>query len=326
MPYQTPDASSYTTMRRLAVQSGVSNTIDSIKLKSPLVYRSYDPSYKLNIVRGGLKSNKGYPSYDEVEEYLKIRLTIDTIEEIPSADTLILPSREPYEPPPAAAYVRSMFTDLAVAFSKRLMAASINSTKLTSGPSLRNIKLSIQTYRLPAERLATVYDVTYDAELSTSQNYAIYKNTNTNTVIIAFKGTSTLSELLIVDSSIAAGYTSNQVFADARDLYSSILNNPAFAGWAIEATGHSLGGTLALYLNFLYGIKAEAFNPGIGKGLFYDNPNKQNATGHVVKGDVVSPLILNNRVVNTLKVYEVENATYGFFGYHIPRNFYEQGV
>jgi len=255
----------------------------------------------------------------QVERYLRVRYNAIGNESQVSSLSFLIPSWDD-RLPVASPYERGYLTDLMIR-SSAAMVPDVNASKLTSGPSLRNARLCEQAYADPANRLTTVDDVTYVPDLSNTNNYAIYKNVSTSTVVIAFRGTDVYRDI-ITDYWLLAGYTTNERFVNSRNIYETIKNHPDYVGWTIEATGHSLGGTLALYLNNLYGIRADVFDPAIGNGLFLNNPNKSNATAHIVKGDIVSPLVYKNNVVGQLFIYPVEDITYGYYGYHLITNFY----
>lgn len=320
MPYRTPDASSYIAMKRVSVQSEGSVNIDSLKLRAPLKYRSYLPLQKANIVREGLNSNKGVdPLAEYYERYLDLRRSEEIFDDTPSARVLFLsildeniPLMSPFE--------QSFFTNSMISVAK-LLTPGVNSTKLTSGTSLRNVKLCEEAYKAPGSRSEIVDDVTYVPELSNTNNYAVYKNEETTTVVIAFRGTDVYRDVL-TDLSLTAGFTTDQRFVNSINIYNTVKDHPDFDGWTIETTGHSLGGCLGLYLNYLYNVKADVFDPAVGKDMFLNNPNGANATAHIVKGDIVSPLVAYNRAAGTIKVYEVENKNYGYYGYHLRSNFY----
>lgn len=320
MPYNTPDASAYIAMKRLTTQSEGSVNISPIKLRAPLVYRSYLPTYKTHIVRRGLESNKGDNPIDEIyAQYIQLRESGEVFDQTPNARVLFLSILDE-NIPLISPYEQSFFTNSLIKLAKNL-TPDVNSTKLTSGESLRNVKLCEEAYKAPGSRSTTVDDVTYVPELSNTNNYAIYKNTTTSTVIISFRGTDVYRDVL-TDLSLTAGFTTDQRFVNSVSIYDTVRNHPDFNGWTIETTGHSLGGCLGLYLNYLYGIKADVFDPAVGKGMFLNNPNGANATAHIVKGDIVSPLVAFNRAANTIKVYEVEDKNYGYYGYHLRSNFY----
>jgi len=213
------------------------------------------------------------------------------------------------------------------------MVPDVNASKMNvdGGTSYRNILLCNEAYTAVGARTeAIAYNVPsmlggtqyvqYNQSLSTG-NYAIYAVTNQNIVVIAFRGTNSYTDV-ITDMVLTTGFTTDPRFVETRNIYNTIKNSSIYNGWAIEVTGHSLGGTLALYLNNLYGVKADVFDPAIGSTLFFNNVSKNNATAHIVKGDVVSPLVYVNKVVSKLFIYPVEDTTYGYYGYHLRSNFY----
>ena len=58
MPYQTPDASAYTAMKKLAVSNETNNVLSPVKYRAPFFYNFYRPVYAVNIIRNGVYSNK----------------------------------------------------------------------------------------------------------------------------------------------------------------------------------------------------------------------------------------------------------------------------
>ena len=58
MPYRTPDSSAFTSMRKLAVDNGSTNTLSTTKFRAPFFYGLYRPFYDTNIVGNGVDSNK----------------------------------------------------------------------------------------------------------------------------------------------------------------------------------------------------------------------------------------------------------------------------
>lgn len=278
----------------------------------------YNPYYN---IKNPLKNVKNGDKNSTIEIYLLLRYEIERYYTVPSPSRIsFLYSVLDQNIPQMSPFERSYFYDSLVSASAGIVPP-VNSSKLTSGPSLRNVRLCEQAYTSPNSRLTTVDDVTYVSALSNTNNYAVYKNSSTNTVIIAFRGTDVYRDV-ITDYWLLSGYTTDARFQDTANIYQTIKNTPEYAGWTIQTTGHSLGGCLGLYLNFLYGITADVFDPAIGRNMFLNNPNKSNATAHIVKGDIVSPLVYSNNVVGTLNIYPVENTNYGYYGYHLRSNFY----
>lgn len=85
----------------------------------------------------------------------------------------------------------------------------------------------------------------------------IYKNIQENKVVIAFRGTewnSTRDWLL--------GNIRKSQYASARDLVKTLQNKPEFSEYRFLATGHSLGGGLALHVSlYIKNIDSTAFDP-----------------------------------------------------------------
>ena len=120
---------------------------------------------------------------------------------------------------------------------------------------------------------------------------------------LAFRGTSEMKDIA-TDIHILKGQENEQQFQEANSMYNNI--RMLYQDYSIEATGHSKGGSLALYLNKRYGIKCEVFNAGIGGGVFQSNPNKDKAILHIIKGDPISNLgTLGN--LGTVKLYEAKS-------------------
>jgi hypothetical protein len=216
-----------------------------------------------------------------------------------------------------------------------ILSPSVNTSKIginTGGKAFRDIKLSDMAYNAVSARTASIQwyspsvgykTITYNQSRSTA-NYAIYEDNFFKIVIIAFRGTANFIDLLS-DVKVITRVTVNDDprFVESRNLYQTI--RAAYDNsWTIESTGHSLGGSLCLYLNYLYGIPVNAFNPIVTQGLFNNNPNRTVAAAHIVKGDVLSLNVFfrEPHVVGTLKIYPVEDSTYGPYGYHIRSNFY----
>jgi hypothetical protein len=213
------------------------------------------------------------------------------------------------------------------------LSPAVNSSKMainTGDKAFRDIKLCDEAYNLVGTRAASVQwfsqsfgykTITYKQNLS-SPNYAIYEDNFFKIVIIAFRGTNNFRDAL-TDVRIMTGSSfKDSRFIETKNLYPT-LRAMYDNTWTFETTGHSLGGSLCLYLNYLYGISVNAFDPAVGKQMFDNNPNAKNAVAHIVKGDPVSPGVFTNpNVVGTLKIYPVENLNYGPYGYHTRGNFY----
>ena len=102
----------------------------------------------------------------------------------------------------------------------------------------------------------------------------VFRNSATQEVIIAFRGTEEIDkDLLITDLGyIARGDDINNPQAiEARKYVEKIINDPDYQGYNIVLTGHSLGGYLAVDCAARYNIPAVTFNAA-GMNL-YENLN-----------------------------------------------------
>jgi hypothetical protein len=181
-----------------------------------------------------------------------------------------------------------------------------------SGLSSTMLKITKASYE--SSRPQDIDGYEYDPDLSNS-NTAIYFNDQN--VIIGFRGTVNVDDL-ITDVSVIKGTSDNIRFQQAVEIYNKVKNK--YPNKRIYATGHSLGGSLALYLNSLYGIKVETFNAGMGLGFLKSNPNRSNALMYVIKGDPISSLAgLSN--LGILKVFNPINPEAGLRERHSMKNF-----
>lgn len=88
-----------------------------------------------------------------------------------------------------------------------------------------------------------------------------YKNTLTNEIVIAYRGTDSPLDILISDGQIAFNLTPQQASA-AVNFYEKVLAENEDC--SISITGHSLGGALAQYVASLKHVPATTFNaPGV---------------------------------------------------------------
>jgi hypothetical protein len=151
-----------------------------------------------------------------------------------------------------------------------------------SGLSATLAKISNSAYERNRPDLIDNY--TLDKELSDPETAIYYNQSN---VIIGFRGTANLKDV-ITDIDIIKGSTNDPRYKQAVDIYNKVKGK--YPNENIIATGHSLGGNLALYLNSLYGIQSESFNAGLGLGFIKSNPNRDKAILHIIKGDPISSL------------------------------------
>jgi hypothetical protein len=166
-------------------------------------------------------------------------------------------------------------------FAQRLTPEASGNARF-SGFSATLLKITRESYEEKRQKNIDGYEL--DEDLSNS-NTVVYHNSNN--VIIGFRGTANIDDL-ITDIQVVKGTSDNIRFKQAVEIYNKVKNK--YPDLKIYATGHSLGGSLALYLNSLYGIPVETFNPGMGLGFLKKNPHANNATLNIIKGDILSSL------------------------------------
>ena len=184
--------------------------------------------------------------------------------------------------------VKSFFNNTTGSISKfyRKATASITpeakNTPHLTGEALTMAKISQSVYN--KKRPDIIDDYKLDDELS-KYNVGVYQNPALQKVIIGFRGTASIEDLE-TDLDIVKGKTDERQYKDAVELYNKVKSK--YPNYEILATGHSKGGSLALYLNTLYNIKIYGFNSGVGLGVIKTNPNRDNANLYIIKGDIIS--------------------------------------
>lgn len=166
--------------------------------------------------------------------------------------------------------------------ASKFLTPKAESNANLSGLSATLAKITNAAYKQSRPDIIDNYNL--DKELSNPETAIYYNQTN---VIIGFRGTVNAKDL-VTDIGIIKGSTNDPRYREAVDIYNKV--KAKYPELKIIATGHSLGGNLALYLNSLYGIESESFNAGLGLGFIKSNPNKDKATLHIIKGDPISSL------------------------------------
>lgn len=96
----------------------------------------------------------------------------------------------------------------------------------------------------------------------------VYFNSYTKEMIIAFRGTEGLDDIIIGDVPIATGNDAiNFQMMEARRFVNEILNHPKYNTYRKVITGHSLGGYLALDSGAIFKVPTVTFNAP-GKNYF----------------------------------------------------------
>jgi hypothetical protein len=175
------------------------------------------------------------------------------------------------------------------------------------------------------------YDI--DKSLSTRE-YTTYVRKRDNKAVISYKGTSPAewkkfkSNDLAADIGLALGIPKylNGRFRKADKVYGAVRSK--YGARNVEVTGHSLGGSQAIYVGRLHNAKGIAFEPGAGPAeavfrLKDDTAKKLSKTfRHAFKAGFPDPG-KHTRVKVVASAFKPRggwsDATYGIAGlYHLP--------
>lgn len=129
-----------------------------------------------------------------------------------------------------------------------------------------------------------------DSKLS-SIDRAVFFNPENKKAVIAYRGTelgksSTRWRDIGADLAIAFGAQgANNRFKNAERVARAAINKYGYEN--VLLTGHSLGGSQAMYVSKKTGLPAEVYNPGVGLGDLVKQ-HYENVKAHIVPGDPVS--------------------------------------
>ena len=153
------------------------------------------------------------------------------------------------------------------------------------------LKISKEAYSNKEKRTNTLGEWKYQRNLS-SRMLAIYKNEIDEDLIIGVKGTSTNRELITDFKIVMSNFLKDKIFIKTGKKIKNILKNkPQFKN--VTITGHSLGGSIALWMGSKTNILTYSFNPGLTPNfLLKININKPNINLIIRKGDPISNIIL----------------------------------
>lgn len=165
-----------------------------------------------------------------------------------------------------------------------------------------------------------------DTELSDNDR-SVYHNASTKHTVVAFRGTNPKNAKdLAADVAIATGKEGfTKRFNDSNKVTRKAVQK--YGKENVELTGHSLGGSQALYVSEKQGLKAHAFNPGaafdqlvkdvkkkpvaIAKKVLgaivpkLKKKSKPNASVYLVKGD---PISAGHNLTNHTKIIVKKKA------------------
>lgn len=147
--------------------------------------------------------------------------------------------------------------------------------------------LARSAYNTPEKR-KDYQDYMYD-HASSDVNHAVYHHKNNKRSVLSIKGTSALRDVL-PDISILHGIQDKSPrFAKSLALYDKLQKEHS----SIDVTGHSLGGTQAMWIGQKRNTNAFAYNPGFNAAS--DDrieTNHPKVKVHLVTGDPISNTIL----------------------------------
>lgn len=174
-------------------------------------------------------------------------------------------------------------------------------TSLTNEEN-QKAQMSQQAYKNENER-SNIGSYQYKKEHS-GKDWAVYSDPKANKHILSFKGTSN-SKDIVPDLNIVAGTQNNSSsFEHASNLLKD-LKQKINGTW--ETTGHSLGGTKAMWAAQQNNVDSHAFNPGYNS--VSDDQIKTDRKGnhvYVVKGDAISNSILGTKL-HKVKTFQSRN-------------------
>lgn len=157
-------------------------------------------------------------------------------------------------------------------------------------------RIAASPYKEPNKREAFINDFHYVPHES-GDLHALYRNNQLNTNVLAFRGTSQLKDLY-PDFHIAKGTEpSSTRHQNANILYRNLKQK--YPNATFHTTGHSLGGSQAMFVAQNNNIHSYAFNPGFvaytNDEIDTDYPNHHVT---VVKGDPISNSILEKKLAD----------------------------
>jgi hypothetical protein len=136
--------------------------------------------------------------------------------------------------------------------------------------------LSSLAYEQDSSKKARRLGYSVDRELS-NENHTVFVDRKTKQVVISYRGTNPKNiDDLAADADIARGKREHSRFRQAVEVADRASKK--YGDDKIELTGHSLGGTQALYVYEKRGHKTRVFNPGsnpLGEQLKKHSSGKQ---------------------------------------------------
>ena len=167
-----------------------------------------------------------------------------------------------------------------------------------------------------------------DQELS-GDNHTTYINKRTGKAVVAFSGTrlhngKRRADDISADAAIMVGtHQHHHRFHAAIHAIKRAYHK--YGHGNVEATGHSLGGSLAMHASHSIGVPAMVFNPGVSPYVNYNTNNYSNVIAYAHPNDPVSNSTSNISSSTGITTYNKESAftTFGhvFSGKKVPMTF-----
>ena len=182
-------------------------------------------------------------------------------------------------------------------------------------------RLSSEAYK-PKNKRVAINGYTQDIQQSTN-DHAVYVSPDKSKVVLVARGTNPSNvKDLRADASISTGFFKNDKrFKTFSTLYDNVKKK--YGKSSISTTGHSLGGTQALYLSKLKNIQATSFNAGVSTtGGFKKMIENPKARQIIQSGDAISVAALNYDIKNGILL---GSPKVNPFKNHSMSNFLQQG-
>lgn len=183
-------------------------------------------------------------------------------------------------------------------------------------------RLSMASYEKFGKRNVTGY--TIDESLS-NKNRVVYMAESSGEVVIAFRGTNVKDWRDVTTDALLAfsGQKESSRFKNARKVTEQAIAK--YGKERVTVTGHSLGGSQALWVSNKLGVKAHAYNPHVTAGEVLSGASFPNATIHMNLSDPISAGSMFVPTGGGVEVkYDISKGP--FLGQHGISNFTEKPI
>lgn len=158
------------------------------------------------------------------------------------------------------------------------------------------------------EKNPNIYGYTHLKEYS-SPDRTVWRHNNTGHVVVAFRGTNTKNWRDVTsDALLALGQQGlSHRFYNAKQVTEALIKK--YGKENVSVTGHSLGGSEALYVSRKYGVNAHVFNPHVSWDEALTHANYKHAHLYFNKTD---PVAAFSRGANFKSVTARTDPSHGF--------------